>query len=405
MTERRPSAPLAGLPLAGLPLACVMGSTELVRPLGLAGVASAVVTERHNPVSYSRFVRAVIEWPDAGAEPAALVARLLRFAATQPCPPVLFYEQDPQLLLVARYRDRLARGFRFVLPDPALVEALVDKGRFASLAERLSLPVPPTRRIDPARSAAGELRLRFPLILKPLTRGEDWAAIGGGAKALMVESPAALRDLWPHLAAAKGGLLAQEMIPGPESAIESYHVYVDATGAVVAEFTGRKIRTFPLALGHSTALEITEARDVVTIGRDVVERLGLKGVAKLDFKRGPDGRLHLLEVNPRFNLWHHLGAVAGINLPALVHADLAGLPRPPIAVRPRVGARWCWPTKDIHAARAAGMPLASWLPWALGCDAKAVLAWDDPRPVLQSGLRRLLSRRPRPGDDGAGRRA
>jgi predicted ATP-grasp superfamily ATP-dependent carboligase len=382
-----------------------MGSTELVRPLGLAGVASAVVTERHNPVSYSRFVRAVIEWPDAGAEPAALVARLLRFAATQPCPPVLFYEQDPQLLLVARYRDRLARGFRFVLPDPALVEALVDKGRFASLAERLSLPVPPTRRIDPARSAAGELRLRFPLILKPLTRGEDWAAIGGGAKALMVESPAALRDLWPHLAAAKGGLLAQEMIPGPESAIESYHVYVDATGAVVAEFTGRKIRTFPLALGHSTALEITEARDVVTIGRDVVERLGLKGVAKLDFKRGPDGRLHLLEVNPRFNLWHHLGAVAGINLPALVHADLAGLPRPPIAVRPRVGARWCWPTKDIHAARAAGMPLASWLPWALGCDAKAVLAWDDPRPVLQSGLRRLLSRRPRPGDDGAGRRA
>lgn len=400
MTERRPSAPHAGLPLA-----CVMGGTELVRPLGLAGVACAVVTERHNPVSYSRFVRAVIEWPDAGAEPEALVARLLRFAAAQPSPPVLFYEQDPQLLLVARHRDRLARGFRILLPDPALVEALVDKGRFASLAERLSLPVPPTRRIDPARSHAGELGLRFPLILKPLTRREDWAAIGGEAKALMVENPAALRDLWPRLATAKDGLLAQEMIPGPESAIESYHVYVDATGAVVAEFTGRKIRTFPLALGHSTALEITEARDVVTIGRDVVERLGLTGVAKLDFKRGPDGRLHLLEVNPRFNLWHHLGAVAGINLPALVHADLAGLPRPPTAARARAGARWCWPTKDIHAARAAGIPLAAWLPWALGCDAKAVLAWDDPRPVLNSGLRRMLARWPGLGRRDAGRAA
>ena len=400
MTERRPSAPHAGLPLA-----CVMGGTELVRPLGLAGVACAVVTERHNPVSYSRFVRAVIEWPDAGAEPEALVARLLRFAAAQPSPPVLFYEQDPQLLLVARHRDRLARGFRILLPDPALVEALVDKGRFASLAERLSLPVPPTRRIDPARSHAGELGLRFPLILKPLTRREDWAAIGGEAKALMVENPAALRDLWPRLATAKDGLLAQEMIPGPENAIESYHVYVDATGAVVAEFTGRKIRTFPLALGHSTALEITEARDVVTIGRDVVERLDLTGVAKLDFKRGPDGRLHLLEVNPRFNLWHHLGAVAGINLPALVHADLAGLPRPPTAARARAGARWCWPTKDIHAARAAGIPLTAWLPWALGCDAKAVLAWDDPRPVLNSGLRRMLARWPGLGRRDAGRAA
>ena len=400
MTERRPSAPRAGLPLA-----CVMGGTELVRPLGLAGVACAVVTARYNPVSYSRFVRAVIEWPDTGAEPEALVARLLRFAAAQPCPPVLFYEQDPQLLLVARHRDRLARGFRFVLPDPALVEALVDKGRFASLAERLSLPVPPTRRIDPAQSDAGEIGLRFPLILKPLTRREDWAAIGGAAKALMIENPAALRDMWPRLAPAKDGLLAQEMIPGPESAIESYHVYVDATGAVVAEFTGRKIRTFPLALGHSTALEITEARDVVTIGRDVVERLGLTGVAKLDFKRGPDGRLHLLEVNPRFNLWHHLGAVAGINLPALVHADLAGLPRPPTAARARAGARWCWPTKDIHAARAAGIPLTAWLPWALGCDAKAVLAWDDPRPVLNPGLRRMLARWPGLGPGNAGRAA
>ena len=395
MTERRPSAPLA----------CVLGSTELVRPLGLAGIACAVVAERDNPVSYSRFVSAVIEWRDFWAEPEALVARLLRFAAAQPCPPVLFYEQDPQLLLVARHRDRLAVGFRILLPNPDLVEDLVDKGRFASLAERLSLPVPPTCRIDPTRSGEPELGLRFPLILKPLTRREDWAAIGGEGKALMVETPAALHRLWPRLIAAETSLLAQEMIPGPESAIESYHVYVDATGAVVAEFTGRKIRTFPLALGHSTALEITEADDVVTIGRDIVERLGLRGVAKLDFKRGPDGRLHLLEVNPRFNLWHHLGAVAGINLPALVHADLAGLPRPATAARARAGARWCWPARDLHAARAAGVSLASWLPWALGCDAKAVLAWDDPRPMLQSGLRRLVARRPRIGDGGAGRAA
>ena len=43
-------------------------------------------------------------------------------------------------------------------------------------------------------------------------------------------------------------------------------------------------------------------------------RLGLKGLVKLDFKRADDETLHLLEVNPRFSLWHHLGAVAGVNL-------------------------------------------------------------------------------------------
>ena len=43
---------------------------------------------------------------------------------------------------------------------------------------------------------------------------------------------------------------------------------------------------------------------------------------KLDFKqREATGGLYLLEANPRFNLWHHAGAVAGVNLPLLVYRD------------------------------------------------------------------------------------
>ncbi|WP_040637959.1 ATP-grasp domain-containing protein [Microvirga lotononidis] len=111
-------------------------------------------------------------------------------------------------------------------------------------------------------------------------------------------------------------LMVQEAIPGPESRIESYHVYVDQTNATAAEFTGRKIRTFPLSCGHSTALETTDCADVRALGRDIVQKIGLRGVAKLDFKREPNGELHLLEINPRFSLWHHLGAIAGVNMPA-----------------------------------------------------------------------------------------
>jgi len=47
------------------------------------------------------------------------------------------------------------------------------------------------------------------------------------------------------------------------------------------------------------------------LGRELTERVGLRGFAKFDFKRDPDGRLWLLQVNPRFNLWHHVGADAG----------------------------------------------------------------------------------------------
>jgi D-aspartate ligase len=127
---------------------------------------------------------------------------------------------------------------------------------------------------------------------------------------------------------------------------------------------------------------------VAALGRDIVGRIGLRGVAKLDFKRDQRGNLHLLEVNPRFNLWHHPGAVAGVNIPAFVYADLADLPRP--VVRPaRPGARWCSMSKDLRSARASGISLLEWIPWAIGCDAKSVVSWDDPMPYIALKLARL----------------
>src|SRR5262249_51070201 len=69
-------------------------------------------------------------------------------------------------------------------------------------------------------------------------------------------------------------LLAQEFVHGSEARIESYHCYVDPQGRMAGEFTGRKIRTYPVRFGHTTALEITDATDVRTRGRDIVERPG-----------------------------------------------------------------------------------------------------------------------------------
>ena len=131
-------------------LACVLGGImDLVRPLGLAGIPCAVVTPPGGPSVYSRFTRTVLYWEDFSAAE-ELAEALVRFGAEQPEPPVLFYVDSSQLLLVSRYRERLAKAFRFVIADSALVEDLVDKSRFQALAERLHLPVPATRRLHPA---------------------------------------------------------------------------------------------------------------------------------------------------------------------------------------------------------------------------------------------------------------
>jgi D-aspartate ligase len=375
------------------PLACVIGDMDLVRPLGLAGIHCAVVAKPGDPIRYSRFTRAAIDWADPWKQPELLIERLLGWAAPQSDRPVLFYEEDRDLLLISRNRERLSEALRFVVPPAELVEDLVDKARFHVLAERLDLPVAPTRRLDPGRgSSPADVDLRFPIVIKPLTRRTDrWTPIAGDSKALRIDSPDALRELWPRLEQAGLEVLAQELIPGPETRIESYHAYVDAAGEVVGEFTGRKVRTYPRENGYSTALEITDALDVTKLGRHLVERLGFTGVAKFDFKRAPDGRLYLLEVNPRFNLWHHPAAVAGVNLPELVYRDLAGLPRgPKPAAKP--GVRWSYVWYDAKAMRAWSVPAWEWLVWTLRCEAKSAVSLDDPMPFIRGVVLRKAAR-------------
>ena len=374
--------------------ACVMGDMDLLQPIAAAGIPCAVVTRPGVPSLYSRFARSRLPWSDFSQNTGALIEALESFAGTQPEQPVLFYEEDAQLLLISRHRERLARSFRFVIADAALVEDLLDKARFQDLAQRHGLPVPPARQFHPVAVEPDDLELAFPVVIKPLTRLERWNEVFGLRKALEVKDIDALRALWPQLLDAGIDLLAQQLIPGAEAQIESYHCYVDQRGSIAGEFTGRKIRTFPLSYGHTTALEITAAADVQGQGRDIVERLGVTGVAKLDFKRDETGALHLLEINPRFTLWHHAAAIAGINIPALVYADLTGTPRP-AATPVKAGVHWCRAWKDLPAARASGVPLTTWLPWAIRCEAKSALSWNDPMPVVRSTLHRLL-----PGNSG-----
>jgi len=375
-------------------LACVIGeSMDLVRALGLARIRCAVVAPPDARIHHSRFVENTVELNSSGCGPEALLDPLLRFARAQPAPPVLYYVDDHSLGFVSRFRDQLAEVFRFVVADAGLIDDLVDKVRFRELAERLRLPVPPSRLLS-----AGMLRpdfgLRFPLVVKPRTRRHAaWGLLGAGAKALQVQTADDLLRVSARLMeSGLGDALVQELIPGPETRIESYHAYVDGNGEIAGEFTGRKIRTLPATFGHSTALEITQQEDLAKLGREILDRVALRGVAKLDFKRGPDGALHLLEINPRFTLWHHLGARAGVNLAALVYSDLVGSPRKP-AVAARAGVRWCHPKLDVVAAREVGISRFRWLWWALGCEAKSAGSWDDPMPLVYWALRRLFRRR------------
>jgi D-aspartate ligase len=364
------------------PLALVMGDIDMVSALGVGGIQSALFDCTPSAARFSRHVRCVLPWHNAAEHPTKVVQTLLAFARTQPAQPVLFPQTDEALLLVSRHRGELGSGFRFALPPADMVEKLVDKGRFQALAEQHGLPIPHAHRLRPGRDQhPRQLALRYPLVIKPVVRRDAWELMAGGNKAFHAAGQADLAVIWSRLIDCDQEILAQEVVDGPETSIESFHAYVDANGELAGSFTGRKIRTYPERYGHSTSVEVTWLPDVARLGCEILERIDFRGVVKVDFKRDAKGALHLLEINPRFNLWHLPGAIAGVNLPALVYADLTEAPRPAMGPA-RSGVTWCRPMRDVRAAYVTGTSPLRWLRWARSCDAVSGLSHDDPWPFL-----------------------
>ncbi|MDA7949163.1 MAG: ATP-grasp domain-containing protein [Hyphomicrobiaceae bacterium] len=367
----------------------------MIRGLGLAGIDCALVGELDDYVRSSRFVKVSLDRADPTADPERLLATLCEFARSCTAKPVLYFSTDADLLFVSRYRDKLSSHFHFAIADADHVEKLLNKEKFRQLAETLKLPVPLSQTVSPASQPPSAMKLPFPIILKPAERevvlepGSKSIRdlVGTDVKCVGVSDRAELERIWEKLARTNVDFIAQELIPGPESRIESYHAYIDATGNLVASFTGRKIRTYRAEFGYSTGLETTDAPDVGKLGQQIVDALGLHGVVKVDLKRRPDDSLALLEINPRFSLWQHLGAKAGVNFLQLVHADLTDEPRGHIGLA-KPGIRYCR-MRDFRAAREQGLAISNWLSWMLRADAKE-FALDDPMPLFRRAQLKLF---------------
>lgn len=391
MSTRRSQAPV--LQQHHVQPAAVMGDLNLVRCLGRAGVPVTLLTpEVPNPASLSRYCRRVVPTPNPEDSLEDAAAALMAVPWQEDERPCLFYQGDHDLLTASRHRDQLAERYTFLLPPPDLVEDLVDKARFLELAGRLRLPVPRSRIVEPGPGAARDIEAWgvFPCIAKPAVR-THWfrsALVGtqGPQKAVRIQDRAALRALAPALETHHTPLIVQECVEGGEERVVSFHAYVRPGGEVVAAFTGRKIRTLPPTFGVSCYVEITDDERVHRLGREILDRLEFYGVLKMDFKEDArTGRLYLLEINPRFNLWHYPAAVAGANLPALVYRDLCGLDWP-LSTRVQPGVRWLALHRDLHAfpayRRRGALTVGSWLASLCHRCVYDAFAWDDPAPAI-----------------------
>lgn len=381
----------------GPPPAVLLGGINVLRAIGRGGIpVIAASTERDSLAFASRYCRARVllpplDQPDA-LERLARLGERLAGAFGRPVP--LFYGDDDYLNLILQHRERLARCYAFTLNDPGVAGALIDKERFGAFARSRGLPLPRSYEWDELSGVAQ------PVLVKPRLKVafENSAfysrLLGGGGKARIFPSGREIA-LHPVARALRDDLVFQDYIPGDDRQIWSFHGYADEAGRLLACFTGRKIRTHPPLTGLSTYLQLEYNHELAAIGREIVERAPLKGVFKIDLKHDPrDGRFVMLEINARFNLWHHLAAANGLNLPRVAYDYLLEGKRPPAMPAFRTDVRWLNLPLDYRAYRglAARGELGFWR-WLVSLRTRKVyqvFAWNDPVPLARYWIGRVL---------------
>jgi predicted ATP-grasp superfamily ATP-dependent carboligase len=138
------------------------------------------------------------------------------------------------------------------------------------------------------------------------------------------------------------GALVQEFVPGHGEAI----FLLSSQGESVAVFAHRRLRERPPSGGVSVLREsITPDPELLRDSERLLADLGWTGVAMVEYRRAPDGRAVLMEINPR--LWGSLQLAidSGVDFPVLqlaLHRREVCQPR--VA---RVGVRTRWLMGDV----------------------------------------------------------
>jgi D-aspartate ligase len=372
------------LPASGTPAVVVGLCTHglaIVRSLARRGVP--VVAVESNWTQPSAATRYGLKLHHHDIHGSSLAPFLGELAAALPAGPVLFVTNDKMVRVVNDPRQGLRERYRIPIPRPELLLELIEKDTLGPLAERQGLRVPVTVAVsaEEARGAAPSAaldRAAFPGVVKP-------AVPMSSLKVEIVRDRAGLA----RVAAAHPDIdryLLQQWIEGGDERVVFAAWYFDREGRPRGAFAGQKIRQVPRTLGNSSAARGIDRPDLVEEGLRLFRGLDYRGIASVEFKLAPDGAPWFIEATVgRSDYWLKTMIVNGVDLPALVYSDLAGVD---LGASERQRNRAAW----VDGDRDLGVYLESWSDPAMPkgrliaqlFEPKrfALFDWRDPRPYL-----------------------
>ena len=335
-------APYARLDAVALD-ASQRASLVCVRSWGRMGLSvGAFDSGPRTPAAASRWCTVSGRLPPPDGDPAALAATVLELVQRHR-PRVVLTTHDGTLEALRSARAELERYTRVALPSEDALRVATSKRRTLALATELGIGVPLSAPVHSVADLDDALeQVGLPAVLKP---NQSWipeqrCRVASQAVTSREQARSAMRafeEVGVHV-------VAQQWLRGSREGVSLFC----ARGRVLARFVQVAHRMTPPLGGSSVLRESVPLRSkVVGPAERLADALEFDGYCEIEFRRDRDNQPRLMEVNPRLSASIEIAVRAGVDFPAMIYRQAAGLDVAPVNDY-REGLRTRWLGGDLR---------------------------------------------------------
>ncbi len=242
---------------------------------------------------------------------------------------VLIPSSDRYVMAIAKNRAFLEEYYQ-VCPGIDLQGQLALKQTQYHLAWECGMPMPTTRMVNTIEELdAFCSEASFPCLLKP-RHFREWERLPKGHpllfnKVSVAENRRDLLESYESVREVSPNVVVQEVILGPDTNKRVYLACHNKQGDRIGHAMFRELRCVPIGFGPASVSEPVEDKEADSICNEFLQKLGYVGICEIEVKKDDrDGKIKLIEVNPRLSGGGDAAPHAGVNLVWLHYRDMIG---------------------------------------------------------------------------------
>lgn len=274
--------------------------------------------------------------PNPDLEPEAWLHFMLDLAREHKQRPALIASADQFVTAIAKYAEALRSSY-ILSTGIALHGALAEKRTQYKLAWEHGMPMPRTEFAASLAEVRAFGRIAsFPCVIKP-NHFREWQRFPADhplsyQKVAVVNDASQLSETYELASSVTPEVILQELIQGDDSVKSVYLACYDGQGRRIANAMFRELRCDPMYLGPATVTEPFLDPEADQICDNFLRSMGYRGICEIEVKRDTrDGRVKLIEANPRLTGGGDAAPYAGVDLCWLHYLDLIGRTPAPVA--------------------------------------------------------------------------